>query len=72
MGAPKFTQVIKASLLKPDLMAELDRFRRDITVLFSDIRGSTAYFEKHGDIMGVMMVHQCTEVLRAQIDKTPG
>ena len=72
MGAPKFTQVMKASLLKPDLMAELDRFRRDITVLFTDIRGSTAYFEKHGDIMGVMMVHQCTEVLRNQIDKTPG
>lgn len=72
MGAPKFTQVMKASLLKPDLMAELDRFRRDITVLFTDIRGSTAYFEKHGDIMGVMMVHQCTEVLRNQIDKTQG
>src|SRR5512140_3637650 len=50
MGAPKFTQVMKASLLKPDLMAELDRFRREITVLFTDIRGSTAYFEKHGEI----------------------
>lgn len=72
MGAPKFTQVIKASLLKPDLMAELDRFRREITVLFTDIRGSTAYFEKHGDIMGVMMVHQCTEVLRNQIEKHKG
>lgn len=72
MGAPKFTQVMKASLLKPDLMAELDRFRREITVLFTDIRGSTAYFEKHGDIMGVMMVHQCTEVLRSEIEKAPG
>jgi adenylate cyclase len=72
MGAPKFTQVMKASLLKPDLMAELDKFRRDITVLFTDIRGSTAYFEKHGDIMGVMMVHQCTEVLRGQIEKQAG
>src|SRR6185312_932886 len=72
MGAPKFTQVMKASLLRPDLMAELDRFRREITVMFTDIRGSTAYFEKHGDIMGVMMVHQCTEVLRNQIDRHPG
>lgn len=72
MGAPKFTQVMKASLLKPDLMAELDRFRREITVMFTDIRGSTAYFEKHGDIMGVMMVHQCTEVLRNQIDRHAG
>jgi len=72
MGTPKFTQVMKASLLKPELMAELDKFRREITVLFTDIRGSTAYFEKHGDIMGVMMVHQCTEVLRNQIEKHPG
>ena len=72
MGAPKFTQVMKASLLRPDMMAELDRFRREITVMFTDIRGSTAYFEKHGDIMGVMMVHQCTEVLRNQIDRHPG
>src|SRR3954464_14355261 len=72
MGAPKFTQVMKASLFKPELMAELDKFRREITVLFTDIRGSTAYFEKHGDTMGVIMVHQCTEVQRVQIDKHKG
>lgn len=34
MGTPKFTQVMKASLLKPELTAELDKFRREITVLF--------------------------------------
>src|SRR3954466_11145721 len=72
MGAPKFTQVMKASLFKPELMAELDKFRREITVLFTDIRGSTAYFEKHGDTMGVIMVHQCTEVQRVHIDKHKG
>ncbi len=72
MGAPKFTQVMKASLLKPELMQELGKFQREITVLFSDIRGSTAYFEKHGDVMGTIMVHQCTEVLRGQIDKIQG
>lgn len=72
MGAPKFTQVMKASLFKPEVMQELGKFQREITVLFSDIRGSTAYFEKHGDVMGTVMVHQCTEVLRAQIDKAPG
>jgi class 3 adenylate cyclase/pSer/pThr/pTyr-binding forkhead associated (FHA) protein len=72
MASPKFTQVIQASLLNPEMMAELDRFRREITVLFSDIRGSTAYFEKYGDVAGVMMVHQCTEVIRRQIEKHSG
>ncbi|MGI9101439.1 MAG: adenylate/guanylate cyclase domain-containing protein [Terriglobales bacterium] len=72
MSSPKFTQVLNASLLHPENIAELDKFRREITVLFSDIRGSTAYFEKYGDIAGVMMVHQCTEILRKQIDQHHG
>lgn len=67
MSSSRFTQVINASLLKPELVAELDKFRRDVAVMFTDIKGSTAYFEKYGDIAGVMMVHQCTELLKQQI-----
>ena len=72
MSSNKFTQVIQASLLQPQMMAELDKFRREITVMFTDIRGSTAYFETYGDIEGVMMVHQCTEVIKKQLDKHRG
>jgi len=70
--ATKFTQIIQASLLQPEMMSELDKFRREITVMFTDIRGSTAYFEKYGDVAGVMMVHQCTEIIRHQVEKHHG
>lgn len=72
MSANRFTQVINASLLKPEMVAELDKFRRDVTVMFTDIKGSTAYFEKYGDIAGVMMVHQCTELLKKEIAEHNG
>ncbi len=72
MSSPKFTQVMQASLLQPEMQAELDKFRREITVMFTDIRGSTAYFEKYGDIAGVMMVHQCTELIKRQLEKHKG
>lgn len=72
MASSRFTQVINASLLKPELVAELDKFRRDVAVMFTDIKGSTAYFERFGDIAGVMMVHQCTELLKKQIAKHDG
>jgi class 3 adenylate cyclase len=63
---------MQASLLQPEMQAELDKFRREITVMFTDIRGSTAYFEKYGDIAGVMMVHQCTELIKRQLEKHNG
>jgi class 3 adenylate cyclase len=68
----KFTQILQASLLQPEMMSELDKFRREITVMFTDIRGSTAYFEKYGDVAGVMMVHQCTDIIRHQVEKHNG
>ena len=45
------------------IAAELEKFRRNVTVLFTDIKGSTAYFTRFGDTAGLMMVHQCNELL---------
>src|SRR5574340_427669 len=59
-------------MLKPERVAELDKFRRDITVMFTDIKGSTAYFEKYGDVAGLMMVHQCNDMLRQIVEKHGG
>jgi adenylate cyclase len=50
----------------------LDKLRRNIVVMFTDIQGSTAYFEKHGDAAGLLMVHQCNESLRSVVDKHGG
>jgi class 3 adenylate cyclase len=39
------------------------QFRRDITLLFTDIRGSTSYFEQHGDLSGRQMVQRHNDLL---------
>ena len=49
-------------------LANLDKLRRKIVVMFTDIQGSTAYFEKHGDSAGLLMVHQCNDTLREIVD----
>jgi class 3 adenylate cyclase len=41
--------------------AELERYRRNITILFTDIKGSTAYFERYGDAAGLVMVSGCND-----------
>jgi class 3 adenylate cyclase len=43
--------------------AELEKFRRNITILFTDIKGSTAYFEKYGDAAGLVMVDGCNNLI---------
>lgn len=43
--------------------AELEKYRRNITILFTDIKGSTAYFEKYGDAAGLVMVDNCNNLI---------
>jgi class 3 adenylate cyclase/pSer/pThr/pTyr-binding forkhead associated (FHA) protein len=66
------TQIISSARGQSDLLAELEKFRRNITVMFTDIKGSTAYFEKYGDVAGLMMVHQCNESLRSIVEAHGG
>lgn len=40
--------------------------------MFTDIKGSTAYFENFGDIAGLAMVHECNDALRAVIEEHGG
>lgn len=40
--------------------------------MFSDIKGSTAYFEKYGDAAGLLMVHQCNDTIRRLVGKHGG
>jgi class 3 adenylate cyclase/CHAT domain-containing protein/predicted negative regulator of RcsB-dependent stress response len=39
------------------------QFRRDVTLLFTDIRGSSAYFDQHGDLSGRQMVQRHNDLL---------
>ncbi len=66
------TQIIQSARAQHELLAELEKFRKTITVMFTDIKGSTAYFEKYGDVAGLMMVHQCNDMLRHIVEQHGG
>lgn len=54
------------------MLQQLEKFRRAVTLLFTDIKGSTAYFERFGDIAGLAMVHECNDLLRLAIEHHSG
>src|SRR5450759_36609 len=56
----------------PACVEELEKLRRTITVMFTDIQGSTAYFEKYGDAAGLVMVHHCNDTLRRIVQEHSG
>jgi class 3 adenylate cyclase len=66
------TQIMQSPKAQEELLAQLEKFRRTITVMFTDIKGSTAYFEKYGDVAGLMMVHQCNDILRKIVEAHGG
>ena len=51
---------------------ELEKMRTPVTVLFSDIRGSTAYFEKKGDLEGMAMINRHNGILFPVIEAEGG
>ncbi len=72
MPQESVTQIIQSSKAQAEMLAQLEKFRRTVVVMFTDIKGSTAYFEKYGDVAGLMMVHQCNEMLRHIVEKHGG
>jgi class 3 adenylate cyclase len=66
------TRILELSREDPRLLERLENFRRAITVMFTDIKGSTEYFEKFGDIAGLAMVHQCNHLLRTVVEQHGG
>ncbi len=49
-----------------------DKFSHDVTVMFTDIKGSTNYFETYGDIEGRLMVQKHNEILFPLVEKHRG
>lgn len=66
------TKILELSREDPDFLQRLERFRRAVTVMFTDIKGSTAYFEQFGDIAGLAMVRECNDLLRHVIGSHGG
>jgi class 3 adenylate cyclase/pSer/pThr/pTyr-binding forkhead associated (FHA) protein len=51
---------------------QLELMRRQVTILFTDIKGSTAYFEKFGDAAGLMMVNRCNGLVAKAVERHSG
>src|SRR5580704_16842244 len=66
------TRILELSHDKPELLQELESFRRSVTILFTDITGSTAFFEKFGDLAGLAMVHRCNHLLLKIVEEPHG
>ena len=51
---------------------ELERMRTAVTILFTDIKGSTSYFERKGDVEGLAMVQHHNNLLFPHIEREGG
>ena len=66
------TKILELSHDNPELLLELESFRRSVTIMFTDIAGSTAFFEKFGDVAGLAMVHRCNHLLQKVVEEHHG
>jgi class 3 adenylate cyclase/pSer/pThr/pTyr-binding forkhead associated (FHA) protein len=66
------TRILDSGSAQDVIAAELAKFRRNVTVLFTDIKGSTAYFTRFGDDAGLVMVHETNELLGGIVAKHGG
>lgn len=58
--------------LTNSIIRQINRSRRPITILFTDIEDSTQYWDKHGDIKGRLMVDQHNRLAFPVIRKFKG
>ena len=66
------TQILSRPTGQMDRKALLESLRRNVCVLFTDLKGSTSYFEKYGDAAGLMMVHKSTTMLSQAVERHSG
>src|SRR5438445_9661034 len=66
------TQILSRPTGQMDRKALLESLRRNVTVLFTDLKGSTSYFERYGDAAGLMMVHRCNSMLTVCVERHGG
>jgi serine/threonine protein kinase/class 3 adenylate cyclase len=70
--ARQITNLDRLLKARAEIDDALRRHKVSVTVLFSDVVGSTAYFERHGDTEGVAMLQRHGELARNPIEKLGG
>lgn len=68
-GDTDIDQLLRA---RAEIDAALHRHKAQFTVLFTDIVGSTAFFERYGDTAGLMMLQRHHELVLPPIEETGG
>src|SRR3981081_4499131 len=51
---------------------QLRKHKNTLTVLFTDVAGSTSFFERNGDTAGLAMIHRHDELARNVVQKHKG
>src|SRR5213594_2112112 len=69
MDKDKLGELLEA---RAQAQEELEKMRTPVTILFSDIKGSTAYFEKKGDVEGMAMLDRHNSLLFPVIERGHG
>ncbi len=72
MTTPQSKSVEEVLKDKARLGAEFEQYQRLVTVMFTDIAGSTKYFDTHGDLEGMHMVTDVLTTLQPQVGKHKG
>ena len=65
-------RILELSRENPESLQRLEMSRLPVTVMFTDIKDSTAYFEQFGDAAGLFMIRECNELLERVIESHKG
>lgn len=57
---------------RTELDSRLARYKKEFGVLFADMVGSTSFFERRGDVSGMVMVQQLLDAARAAVKPAGG
>jgi len=57
---------------RAEIDEQLRRHKNALTVLFTDVVGSTSYFDRNGDTAGLVMIHRHDELAAQAIEKHGG
>jgi serine/threonine protein kinase/class 3 adenylate cyclase len=57
---------------RAEIDEQLRRHKNALTVLFTDVAGSTSFFERNGDTAGLAMIHRHDELAKAVVHRHAG
>src|SRR6202166_2166925 len=57
---------------RAEIDEQLRKHKNTLTVLFTDVVGSTSFFERNGDTAGLVMIHRHDEVAASAIQQFDG